>query len=173
MSARMSSDGELSLQELVRNPSYVHSSGRFDVWPVLLERVPNHLLLGAGGGSSAAYAASVFGDGWGHAHNDYIRVLYDYGLCGLIALVVPLCLIGWQMRLSALRCDSPNIRIACATAFTGIVCFAIIAITDNIAVYPAFYGSLLFAIIGSIYGISPRRLSWSTRRWGQQSVLAS
>ena len=75
--------GDLSLSVGGTN---INAEGRTKVWGVLWSEVPNDLLIGHGPG--AASARSILVDpAFDHPHNDYLRILYDFGVVGLVLLV--------------------------------------------------------------------------------------
>jgi O-antigen ligase len=127
-------------------------SGRSEIWYVLWERVPEHPVLGAGIGSSGRYLLSRWSN-MSHAHNDYVRVLYDLGGLGLAAF---LGLLAWQALdlVRGLRQSTGATRSAFTAALLGFFVFSFTAITDNPLVYHLWYMNPLFALTGAAYGLA-------------------
>lgn len=127
-------------------------SGRSVIWQTLLDRVPEHPLLGAGVGSSGSYLLSLWSN-MSHAHNDYVRVLYDLGGLGLAMFLL---LLLWQSAdlVRGFRQSGGATRCAFTASLLGLFVFLFTAATDNPLVYHLWYMNPLFALIGAAYGMA-------------------
>jgi len=148
----LSYSGHDSLRELVRSPGDTYSSGRFAMWRLYMSEAWERPLLGHGG--STAYAFGMEIAGWDHPHSDYIRVFFEYGIIGLILLGIPflytLLLAYRQIRVT----QSAILRDAWTVSCGGFISMALLAVTDNVILYIAFFGCLLFGLFGGACGAS-------------------
>lgn len=125
------------------------SSGRFTAWPVLFEEVKRRPWLGAGVSSSGIFVKAV----WGQAnkpHNDYLRILLEQGIIGLLCLIygVTCQLVSLRMNLTNRHDERDVIRKA---AYLGFFVFLIISFTDNPIVYGVWVMHPLLTIAGASY----------------------
>ena len=127
------------------------SAGRLHTWPIYWDEIKESIWLGHGARESEQFGLVQFGEKWGHPHNEYIKILFDYGLVGLGAWLLGITSLFVSML--RLRRDMDSCVTEAATiAVAGIVVMFVLAFTDNALVYAAFFGNMLFALIGSIYG---------------------
>jgi O-antigen ligase len=61
----------------------VNAEGRTQVWPALWSGIQKEPLIGHGPGSATALSLSI-SPAFDNPHNDYLRVLYDFGFIGLL-----------------------------------------------------------------------------------------
>lgn len=142
-----------SLQDLLSfDPEVVSLSGRLNAWPQFLAAIENRW-FGDGAAASAVFGYATF-QGWTHPHNDYIRILFDYGYVGCILLALPVAhlLIG-LIRRSRRHAANPPHRWLFATAINGLLATLILGISGNVLMYIAYIGNILFALIGCTYAI--------------------
>ena len=62
----------------------INASGRLAVWPFIWESFSDSPWLGHGAGSTVELTTSLFGEDLAHAHNDYLKLLHDFGLVGAL-----------------------------------------------------------------------------------------
>ena len=80
-------------------------------------------------------------------HNDYLRILYDFGMTGMALYVFAIIwTIVRLMRLNAVEAQHRWWKYALASTF---IPYLLLMITDNILLYAAFFGNLQFVLIGS------------------------
>jgi len=144
--------GQDSLRGLAAHPGDVYSSGRFSMWRLYMDEALKQPLLGHGG--NASYYFGVDLAGWEHPHSDYIRVFFDYGLIGVMLLGLPVLhtLVDTYRRVRL--AGSVVTRDAWTVSCGGFISMCLLAITDNVLLYVAFFGCLLFGILGAAYGVS-------------------
>ena len=61
----------------------INTTGRAPLWSVIWDDYKTSPWIGRGAGSGDDLAASVFGAGAGNVHNDYLRLIHDFGPVGL------------------------------------------------------------------------------------------
>ena len=106
-------------------------SGRVDLWSFTIQDARRHLWLGAGPGSADKAVLRHFAT-VSHPHNDYLRLLHDFGVVGLLVFVIgflTLMVRTWRLGRSTGR----PIHWA---AFLALLAVAGTAFTDNTIVYP-------------------------------------
>jgi len=128
----------------------VNGEGRAEVWSVLWSGVQNEPLIGHGPGAASARSLLVSPD-FDHPHNDYLLVLYDFGVIGL-------GLLAWfsirSARLLRHATKKPRDWIPAVAALNAGIAVLIIMVTDNPLDYP-FVMIPLGALIG--LGLSSMR----------------
>jgi O-antigen ligase len=109
----------------------INTSGRIQFWHATIESWRTAPMFGHGPGS----ASQMIDARWtnvDHPHNDYLRVLHDFGWVGLALLVMGM--IGLLIRLySRARTHRRHIDWLALIALTSVLAAAA---TDNILVYP-------------------------------------
>ena len=132
--------GDVSLNVAGLN---VNAEGRTHIWSVLWHDIPSHALLGYG--ADAASARSVALDpAFDQPHNDYLRLLYDFGAFGCVTLG----LLGLEMS-RGLRSRRSGSRppLASVAARMALGAVLIVMVTDNPLDYP-FVMIPLAALVG-------------------------
>lgn len=132
-------------------------SGRFTAWPLIWEEAWRRPVLGTGIGSAYDFVPTVW-PGINHVHNDYLRVGFELGICGL-ALFLAVHL--WQLaalRRKAARTDGVT-RHGFVASFLGMVLLFLTATTCNPLIYNVWFTNPLFALIGASYGVAARQQS--------------
>lgn len=136
----------------------INAMGRTRFWNTTLQSHADAPWLGKGAGSAEQLIADIFGIS--HPHNDYLRVLHDFGRIGLaLWLLAFLFLIvatirGWIIADRAHRSDAAT-HLA---GFLGLVAVAATMVTDNVIVY-VFVMAPLGAIVGASLGRSATYIS--------------
>jgi O-antigen ligase len=139
-----------SVDDVVYGTTSVETHGRLQMWQRIWDAAWDAPALGHGANASEALVVAVTG-GLTHPHNDWLRLLYDYGLAGLL-------LYGWASTcqiVSLLRLStrlSGNAAALARAAAGSYVVLALYMLTDNVLLYSAHYGALQFAIVGFVYG---------------------
>ena len=121
----------------------VNAEGRTQVWTVLWSGVQNEPLTGHGPGSASALSLTI-DPAFDNPHNDYLRILYDFGIVGF-------ALLAWSSMRSAgllrhARTSSHDSIPAGAALNAGLAVLITMA-TDNPLDYP-FVMIPLGALIG-------------------------
>lgn len=140
------------------NPQIVNMAGRLTVWPLYMENI-NSIWFGDGSASSVYFGQSIFGNTmWAHPHNEYIRVLFDYGVVGVILLSIPVLhlvfIILRQTRTLKLKTDS---RWLSMISVNGILVILLLGISGNSLIYIAYIGNMVFMTVGSCWSLFDSR----------------
>lgn len=144
--------GHDSLRDLARNPGDTYSSGRFYMWSQYVTKAWERPLLGHGGCTSLPFGLEIAG--WDHPHCEFIRVFFEYGFIGIILLAIPsLHTLVFTFRRTR-TAPSAILRNAWAVSCGGFIAMGMLAVTDNVILYIAFFGCLLFGIFGATCGAS-------------------
>jgi O-antigen ligase/polysaccharide polymerase Wzy-like membrane protein len=110
----------------------INVTGRDDVWPVVWQSALTSPWIGQGAGS-AEIRLLEHGFRVSHPHNEYIRILHDFGLVGALlwmwgfAVLLGRTFSAWRL---ADRAGNPDAYIHLA-AWLGLVSLALGMITDN------------------------------------------
>lgn len=133
----------------------INTSGREYFWQNLLNYYREHPLFGGGMGQAervmVQYTPNI-----NQPHNDYLRILVDSGLVGLILFVIGMLLLIRRLWTLAFRTDTEHRELHVASLLV-LGAFLISAYTDNPIVYP-FVVYPMAAILGcSLSWWRPRR----------------
>lgn len=109
----------------------INTSGRSALWEAVSENAMRAPLLGHGPGSAVVFVTERFG-GITQPHNEYLRVLHDDGLVGLVLFSLACLLVLVRVVKRVARTDQP-IHWAALFALTATLAAAA---TDNVLVYP-------------------------------------
>lgn len=135
----------------------INASGRAEFWEATLTSYVQSPWLGQGAGSSEEAITRLFGE-VGHPHNDYLRILHDFGLIGLVLWVLAFgSLLGVTFKswVGADRQGDPDAELYLA-AFLALIVLAVTMITDNVIVY-VFVMAPLGILVGTALGRAGRR----------------
>jgi O-antigen ligase len=128
----------------------VNVTGRTAVWARIWESWKLHPIFGQGGGSTFPYTDK---DNMGHPHNDYLRLLHDYGLVGAslwVIGIISLCVRIFRNARQTWRDGLPGEETHVA-AFVALVGTSIAMSTDNSISY-IFVMAPLGVMIGASLG---------------------
>lgn len=136
----------------------INSEGRTKVWTVVWSGAQNELLIGHGPGRASALSVSV-DPAFDHPHCDYLLVLYDFGVVGLV-------LLAWfsirSARLLRQARDRSRALVPAVAALNAGLAVLIMMATDNPLDYPFVMiplGALIGLGLGTIGSPSTRGLS--------------
>ena len=108
--------------------------------------------IGKGAGSASAYLADLYDGDIAHPHNDYLRILHDYGVVGLVLFLYGLARVGrlfWRNWAQPRELLQRRLSLAAALALTAI---AMMMVTDNTLVYVFVMGPLGI-LLGTALGV--------------------
>lgn len=144
-------------------------SGRFDIWGAVWDSYRTEPITGLGAGTSETLTYSIFGESASHPHNDYLRILHDFGLIGFILWVV--FLITLTIRTArAWRAENSSSDAAIhGAAFLSLVAVLLSMGTDNTIVYIGVVGPVA-VIVGTSLGQLGRARSGIARDYDVASV---
>jgi O-antigen ligase len=130
----------------------LNASGRTGFWRATVNSYMESWLLGKGAGSSEALMQTSFVD-IGHPHNDYLRILHDCGLVGLVLWLSAMGTLFWRVVRAWFRADKLNSSEAALhlSAFLTLVVVSLTMTSDNTMVY-IFMMAPAGALIGTSLG---------------------
>lgn len=119
----------------------INVSGRASIWSVVRDGTSERPVFGHGAGAAEDLVTQQFPSVVTHPHNDYLRLVYDYGWVGLFLAVSFLVVLLAKSARSWRDTRSPY----SLAATLALIAFAIAMVTDNIFVYLS--SCLLLSII--------------------------
>lgn len=140
--------GHGSLADLDLANTDLNTSGRGAVWAHLLDLVDDRPIFGYGLGTALDEVNAISFGVISHPHNDYIRLVYETGYLGVIVFCGCCIVQTWHAY------KTYAIRRRNLFLLTGASCFVPFALymsSDNILLYAAFYGNLMFLLLGLGY----------------------
>ncbi len=141
--------GSGTLQDISPSNPDLATSGRKYIWEHMEDEIHEMPLFGHGANASEPFVMKLTG-GLTHPHNDWLRLLYDYGYFGTV--IFGICMLLQVLHLLKVgRRSSGDNRILFFAGATSFIVFALFMFTDNIILYAAFFGNLQFTIIGLAY----------------------
>jgi O-antigen ligase len=128
-------------------------TGRSTMWPITWHSYLESPWIGKGAGSSAKELFERAG--LSHPHNDYLRILHDFGLVGLLLWVLGFTILVRRIWRAWRDADDSRSRFAHVhlAALLGLAVVAIDMITSNPIVYIFIMGPL-GVLVGSSLGLS-------------------
>ena len=155
MQTRMFYSGSGTFSEMsFDNPDFA-TGGRSTLWPEFAQEIERKPWLGHGANASERFAR-VLAEGVEHPHNDWLRLLYDYGYLGAALFALTLLAQVFHAFLAG-RGAQGLTKVFFVCAVSSFVVLSIFMLTDNIVLYAAFFGNLQFALLGLAYGSVGRR----------------
>jgi hypothetical protein len=133
------------------DPNLIKTSGRLYAWPIYWGEIMKQPWFGHGSTMSVDFGNITF-IRWSHPHNEYIRILFDYGFLGAILFLIPILNLAYQCFKGTRHALTEETKFLCSVGLWGIIAMFLLAITGNVLMYVAWYGNLLFALIG--FGLS-------------------
>lgn len=144
--------GEGTIQDLRWDNDNLQTSGRKAMWEALWDNWKKAPWTGHGLNASrttlldAGYSLYL-------PHNDWLKLLHDVGIIGVVCFGATMCL--QMLALIALahkmKGTARSLAFAAASAF---VPFAVVMVTDNVTLYVQYYSNLHFALIGIVYSFA-------------------
>lgn len=144
------------LGDYMEGTATLNTAGRAEMWAMVYSSWNQNLqtrLLGQGPGTASEMADLVI-PGIGHPHNDYLRVLHDFGAIGLMLFVIGLTSITWRVFLRWRSSDRnyENAAVHCS-AFLALLSLWVLMITDNPITY-VFSLAPTAVLVGNSIGMS-------------------
>jgi hypothetical protein len=150
----------------------INLSGRGLTWVQTFMHAREAWLVGHGTGSATTFLERDVGMGISHPHNDYLRVLHDFGVVGL-ALV--LYVGGFVLtRLWRLHRTAPGSwsRGWTSAALLAWLAWLMMALTDNSMIYPTYFSGGVFMILAiALRAVELERVSTRVSAGNRQTSL--
>jgi O-antigen ligase len=130
----------------------VNVNGRLDLWESTWRSFLTSPLIGHGAGASEILIDRLYGQGAGQPHNDYLRLLNDYGAVGFALWVVGFgqLLSGPLARLRGYSGVPRGVRPAIhRSALLALAAVAFAMLTDNVLIYLP-----ILLPVGALVGLS-------------------
>jgi len=138
-----------ALENLSSSPEdVVQTSGRLAAWELLIEGIVERPILGHGANRSESFLVKNFSEQFAHPHNDYLRLLYDFGVVGLALFIVTAAIQCRRLWSVALLSNGTALEVSAWSGAALFVPFFLLMFVDNVIVYAAFFGNLHFLYIG-------------------------
>ncbi|AFR30185.1 O-antigen ligase family protein [Arthrobacter sp. Rue61a] len=125
----------------------LNTSGRAVLWDITYKSSQEAPVFGHGPGSASALITPLFRN-IGHPHNEYLRILHDFGWVGLVLFGLGMVMLLTRIAARIRRSGDPIHW----SALLSLVAVLSAAITDNVIVYP-FIMLPLGLIIGASLGL--------------------
>jgi O-antigen ligase len=146
--------GAIDLVSVMEQPEAIQTSGRLVAWSILADEIPDAPLLGHGSNSSQTLLRHHI-DAFDHPHNDWLRIVFEYGLLGLVLFLATSLTQIWVLLKMGRQAISREAKFACYLAASLFVPYFLLMITDNVLLFAAYFGNIHFLLIG--YAISIMR----------------
>ncbi len=146
---KMFFSGEGTLSEARLNNPDFRTTGRKTIWDAMTHEIDKEPWFGHGANSSEPFISMLTG-GIVHPHNDWLRLLYDYGYFGTAIFAFCMVFQVWHILRKARKASGETRTLLYASASSFIV-FVLFMFTDNIILYAAFFGNFQFTILGVAY----------------------
>lgn len=148
---KMFYSGDGSLWTFFGDLQNVRTNGRLKYFLVLIAEMNGiDWLIGHGSNVSSDVIRENI-EGQNQPHNDWLRLVFDYGIIGILTFTYGL------LKEFQLNNTSGANRVLIAPYDTaircGLVCFPVLMLTGNIIIYGVFYGNLMFFLIALRKGI--------------------
>jgi O-antigen ligase len=114
----------------------INAMGRTQIWETVIQSFWSSPIIGNGAGSAEEILKQKLITE-SQPHNDYLRILHDYGMVGFsfwITVLIGLLLVSWRSWRKADDLNNSSARSHMA-AFLAIVSIAFASMTDNVIVY--------------------------------------
>jgi len=131
----------------------INVSGRDDIWRDVIASWSRSPWIGKGAGSSSEVVEAALGPGVTQVHNDYLRILHDYGVIGLSLWLLAMAKVFWALWKAWLAADRSNTVEAHPhlAALLSLVALAGTMVTDNVIIY-IFFMAPLGVLVGASLG---------------------
>jgi O-antigen ligase len=130
----------------------INSEGRSELWRTTWDSFLTSPLIGHGAGGADALITKVYGSTDGHPHNDYLRLLNDYGVAGFALWIWAYLTALWATGRAwhtAIASNSRGSEIVHLAATLSLIALGLTMITDNVMIY-----LYVMAPVGVLVGIS-------------------
>jgi O-antigen ligase len=130
----------------------VNLEGRLELWTTTWDSYLTSPLIGHGAGASDDLITRTYGSSAGHPHDDYLRLLNDYGAIGLALWAVAYfaCLqTTFRYWVRSVRIGSSEAAVYHLSASLALIAVGAGMITDNVMIYLP-----IMLPVGALVGLS-------------------
>ena len=124
--------------------------GRFELWMRNLDLLKDHLLFGTGPAGYALYYVTLVPDKAMSTHNNYIDIIAETGIFGLLSFLILLVALGWLAWRTLPHLTNGSDRAACAATLCGLIA-VVQAMTLGDWVIPFVYNQTIAGFDHSVY----------------------
>jgi O-antigen ligase len=149
MQKKMFYSGQGRLEDVKWENKDFATTGRSLMWSKMWERIDEQPLLGYGANASESFISKLT-RGLKHPHNDWLRLLFDFGYIGTVIFALSLLMQALHAYRRAKRTVG-EISLLFYAGASSILSFILFMFTDNILLYAAFFGNLQFMFLGLAY----------------------
>lgn len=149
MQKKMFFSGRGTLEDVKWGNEDFATTGRSLMWSKMWERIDEQPLLGYGANASESFVSKLTG-GLKHPHNDWLRLMFDFGYVGVVIFALSLLMQALHAYRRAKRTVG-EISLLFYAGASSILSFILFMFTDNIILYAAFFGNLQFMFLGLAY----------------------
>ncbi|MEW5798805.1 MAG: O-antigen ligase family protein [Bacteroidota bacterium] len=154
--SKMFIEGKGTVDDLTRYEN-VATHGRRYMAEMMTVEIAKDPWLGHGANASEDFVVKLTAGQLTHPHNDWLRLLYDYGIFGtaIFTITISAQVINLLRRGRSSDGNRKVLFYACASSFLSQL---FIMFTDNILLYAAFFGNIQFVVIGLAYAADRREM---------------
>ncbi|MCQ2352902.1 MAG: O-antigen ligase family protein [Victivallaceae bacterium] len=132
-------------------------SGRIDIyedlWTEIETNTETEWMIGHGPNAVQQYFSSIFGTMFRSAHNDFLEMIYDFGILGFaLYVLLHLLLLVYCIKLKRRRSEY------FAPFFSAWIFFFVLSLVSHIIIYPS-YPAYILIVIGMIIAAEQRKYS--------------
>lgn len=141
----------------------LNTSGRTKFWSTVVDSFVESPWIGKGAGTAQLLITAQYSQYVEHPHNDYLRLLHDYGLVGLGLWLLGIGSLAWVTMRAWMKNDRKHPAEAQLhmTALLSLVAISLAMITDNAVIY-VFLMAPLAVIVGASLGRVSLDQQWVT-----------
>ena len=143
-------------QAIAVGSTRINASGREQFWGVTEHSIASSPWVGHGAGSAEDVVTEAF-KSVGHPHNDYLRLLNDYGAIGLTLWILGLLTVVSRLAHIIRGAINDDDRRSARSSLMVLLALSIVMITDNVVVYVFVMGPAA-VLLGATVGLRATRV---------------
>ncbi len=155
MQHKMFYSGNGGLEDLRLDNPDLNMSGRAPMWEALVEGIRESPWFGHGANADRTRLLDL-GFATYLPHNDWLRVLFNYGTLGAFLLIAAMTAQVFHLSHLPVR-GQPELRALGAAAASCFGAFAFLMATDNVLIYCQFFTVPMMLLVGATYSMCPER----------------
>jgi len=145
--------GKIGAGTLLTDPgqaaNHLYGSGRFSAWSAILTKFfdPSPV-IGSGIGATQNFFYTQTGRGLGVIHSEYVRLLAEVGVVGLVLFVIAMLVYLHRLIETCRRMPKSDAGKYALAALGSLVAYLVFIATDNGFDYVNGFGMYVFALVG-------------------------